>query len=199
MLESDTIVQRLRAALRLERYSPRTERAYVGWIRRFIAFHDGRDPIELGSDAVRAFLSALAEQNVSASTQNQALAAILFLHPRIYAVPLGMIGDFLHARRPHRLPVVLTRDEVAALLRHLEGSTLLMASLLYGAGLRLLECATLRVKDICLPLASAAQREYVGRTSLACPSSSRTRRPASVTGFLGTQPNQWCLSSLMKV
>ncbi len=162
-MSSDAIVDRVRAALRREHYSPRTERAYTHWIARFVAFHRGRDPIELGPEEVRAFLTQLAESGVSASTQNQALAAILFLHNHVYGQPLEHLGNFLHARRPRRLPVVLTVDEVATLLSHLKGTPHLMASLLYGAGLRLLECATLRVKDIDFERCEITVRDAKGR------------------------------------
>ncbi len=160
---TELVVERMRAALRLEHYSPRTERAYTKWIARFIAFHGGCDPIDLGPEAVRAFLNDLAESGVSASTQNQALAALLFLHSRVYCQPLEPLGEFLHARRPQRLPVVLTVEEVAALLANLRGPTHLMASLLYGAGLRLLECATLRVKDLDLDRREIVVRDAKGR------------------------------------
>jgi len=160
---SHTLAERMRAALRLEHYSPRTVRAYTHWVTRFVAFHRGRDPVDVGPEGVRAFLTDLANAKVSASTQNQALAALLFLHSRVYAQPLERLGDFLHARRPQRLPVVLTVDEVALLLSHLHGTPHLMASLLYGAGLRLLECATLRVKDVDLDRREITVRDAKGR------------------------------------
>ena len=139
----------VRERIRARHYSPRTERAYVGWIRRFILFHHKRHPREMGEAEVVAFLSALATLgNVSASTQNQALSALVFLYSEVLAKDLDWLGGLVRARRPERLPVVLTRPEVHALLSRLTGSVWLMASLMYGAGLRLLECAELRVKDI---------------------------------------------------
>lgn len=135
--------------LTLRHYSARTADAYVGWIRRYILFHGKRHPRELGAADVGAFLSDLAvRKEVSASTQNQALAALLFLYGQVLHSPLAEIGNMVHAKRPARLPVVMTREEVARVLGALHGTTRLMASLLYGSGLRLLECAQLRVKDV---------------------------------------------------
>jgi integron integrase len=133
----------------------RTEEAYVSWIKRFILFHGKRHPLEMGEDEITRFLSALAvHEQVSASTQNQALCALLFLY-RLYRLyrhvlgqNLGWLEDVVRAKRPQRLPIVLTRPEVKALLGALDGVHWIMASLLYGAGLRLLECLRLRVKDI---------------------------------------------------
>ncbi len=138
-----------RQAARLRHLSRRTERAYVGWIRRFVLFHAKRHPIDMGATEVTRFLSALAiERNVSASTQNQALAALLFLYRDVLDRDLPWLNELVRARRPARLPVVLSREEVGAVIRELEGVCRLMATLLYGAGLRLLECARLRVKDV---------------------------------------------------
>lgn len=176
----ERLEERMRAALRLEHYSPRTVRAYTQWVRRLVEFHGGRDPIELGPEAVRAFLSHLAERHVSASTQNQALAAILFLHSRVYAQPLGYLGDFLHAKRPHRLPVVLTVAEVAALLDNLRGPARLMASLLYGAGLRLVECATLRIKDLDFDRLEVVVRDAKGRRDRVTTLPGTLREPLAV-------------------
>ena len=138
----------VREAIRLRHYSPRTETAYVSWIRRFIVFHGRRHPRELGPTQVTAFISSLALRGVSASTQNQALSAVLFLFEVVLGRRLGWMNDIVRAQRPSRLPVVLSREEVALLLAHLRGVVWLMASLMYGAGLRLLECAELRVKDL---------------------------------------------------
>lgn len=146
---SPRLLDRVRTAMRLRHYSRRTERAYVQWIRRFVLFHDKRHPAEMGHDEVTQFLSALAvERRVSASTQNQALAALLFLYGQVLAVELPWLDELVRAPRPDRLPVVLSRDEVRAILQRLHGTHRLMAFLLYGAGLRLLECARLRVKDL---------------------------------------------------
>ncbi len=143
------LLDAVRQELRLRHYSRRTERAYVGWVRRYVLFHDKRHPAALGAEHVKAFLSHLAERRrVAASTQNQALAALLFLYREVLGVGLPWLDDMVRAARPARLPVVLSRAEVAALLARLEGVPRLMATLLYGAGLRLLECARLRVKDL---------------------------------------------------
>lgn len=129
--------------------SRRTEEAYVFWIRRFIVFHGKRHPVEMGADEVTRFLSSLAtERHVAASTQNQALAALLFLYRQVLGVELPWLDQVVHARRPARLPVVLTRDEVARVLAALPPAAWLPIALLYGAGLRLLECLRLRVKDV---------------------------------------------------
>jgi len=143
------LLDTVRDALRLRHYSRRTERAYLGWIRRYIVFHAKRHPAEMGAAEVSRFLSSLAvEGRVSASTQNQALAALLFLYGPVLGVELPWLDELVRAVRPERLPVVLSRDEVRAVLLVLRGTPRLMAVLLYGAGLRLLECARLRVKDL---------------------------------------------------
>ena len=143
------LLDRLRQASRLRHYSRRTEEAYVGWIRRFIVFHGKRHPREMGEPEVTRFLTSLAaDRQVSASTQNQALSAILFLYEVVLGRRLAWMGEIVRAQRPVRLPVVLSRDEVALLLSRLRGPVWLMAALMYGAGLRLLECAELRVKDL---------------------------------------------------
>ncbi|HSC27906.1 MAG TPA: phage integrase N-terminal SAM-like domain-containing protein [Vicinamibacterales bacterium] len=139
------LLDQVRAAIRVRRYSRRTEKAYVGWIRRFVVFHGKRHPRELGEREVTAFVSSLASRDVSASTQNQALSAILFLYQVVLGQRLSWMNDIVRARRPARLPVVLSRDEVARLLSRLQGSTWLAASLLYGSGLRLVECVELRI------------------------------------------------------
>ncbi len=130
-------------------YSPRTEKVYLYWIRRYI-FHNGlRHPDGMGAEEIRAFLSHLAvNEHVSASTQNQALCAIVFLYGRVLDKHVGTIEEIERAKAPKRLPVVLTRDEVKALLTSIVGVPQLACRLLYGAGLRLLECLCLRVKDI---------------------------------------------------
>jgi integron integrase len=142
---SDVVHEKLRAG----HYSRRTEEAYLGWIRRFIRFHGGRHPRELREPAVVAFLEDLAGPGkVSASTQNQALNALSFLYGHVLEQKLGSLGEFARARRPERLPVVLTKEETRALLEALDGSMRLIGELLYGCGLRLLECLRLRVKDV---------------------------------------------------
>jgi len=143
------LLARLRRAIRVHHYSPRTEAAYVLWVRRFVRFHDTRDPATMGEPEVAAFLSDLALRGrVSASTQNQALGALLFLYQEVLGRRLGWVDGVVHAKRPTRLPVVLTPAEVRAVLEHMRGSFWLVAMLLYGAGLRLMEALELRVKDL---------------------------------------------------
>jgi integron integrase len=142
------LLDRVRAAVRMRHCSRRTEKVYVAWIRRFIVFHEKRHPREMGAPEVTAFLSSLAARGVSASTQNQALSAILFLYGAVLGQQLEWMNDIVRAQRPVRLPVVLSREEVAALLSRLHGPVWLMASLMYGAGLRLMESAELRIKDV---------------------------------------------------
>ncbi len=143
------LLDRVRGAIRARHYSRRTEEAYVHWIKRFIFFHGVRHPAEMGEAEVTRFLSSLAvDSHVSASTQNQALSALLFLYREVLQHPLPWLDNIVPAKRPVRLPVVLSRDEVHAILAHLHGAPHLMATLLYGAGLRVLECCRLRVKDV---------------------------------------------------
>jgi integron integrase len=143
------LLDQVRTACRLQHFSRRTEEAYTGWIRRYILFHQKRHPSTLGALHVTAFLSSLAtDRHVSASTQNQALNALLFLYRSVLHRELEPFHGIVRARTPVRLPVVLTRDEVRRVLAALEGVPRLVASLLYGSGLRLLECLELRVKDI---------------------------------------------------
>ena len=143
------LLEAVSGAARARHFSRRTEEAYVAWIRRFILFHGKRHPLTLGSEEINAFLTDLAvARQVSASTQNQALAAILFLYREVLRHDIGPLSGIVRARRPRRLPVVLTRDEVGAVLAQLGDPPRLIASLLYGAGLRLLECLRLRVKDL---------------------------------------------------
>ena len=139
----------VRQALRLRHYSRRTEDAYLRWIRRFVRFHGLRHPSELAESEVTAFLSSLAvEGNVSVSTQNQALAALLFLYREVLGRQMQWLVDLVRAGRPPRLPVVLTQGEVRAVLGAMRGGEQLVAQLLYGSGLRLLEALRLRVKDL---------------------------------------------------
>ncbi len=143
------LLDQVRDAIRRRHYSYRTEQAYVHWVRRFIWFSGKRHPRGMGAEEVTAFLSHLAsERDVAASTQNQALSALLFLYGQVLGVELPWMKGIVRAKRPLRVPVVLTRDEVRALLARLEGTKWLMAALLYGAGLRLRECLKLRVKDV---------------------------------------------------
>lgn len=143
------LLEQVREVIRTRHYSLRTEGTYLGWIRRFILFHGKRHPREMGRQEVQQFLSHLAvEGHVAASTQSQALSAIMFLYQQVLKQDIGWLDEVVRAKQPHRVPVVLTQDEVAAVLRHLSGTTLIMAPLLYGSGLRLMECLRLRVKDV---------------------------------------------------
>lgn len=143
------LLDQVRNAIRSRHYSYMTEKAYVHWIKRFIFFHNKRHPAEMGEVEIGRFLSSLAtDGHVSASTQNQALNALLFLYKEVLNKPIGFVDGVVRAKRPHRLPVVLTRPEVRSILGSLNGSDWIMAMLLYGAGLRLMECLRLRVKDI---------------------------------------------------
>ena len=143
------LLDRVRLEIRSRHYSHCTEKAYVSWIRRFILFHGKRHPIDMGKPEIVRFLSSLAtRRNVSASTQNQALSALLFLYREVLNLELDWLDGVVRAKRPVRLPVVLTPEEVELILKHIRGTPWLVASLLYGAGLRLLECLRLRVKDI---------------------------------------------------
>src|SRR5262245_25514226 len=146
---SSRLLDRVRDALRVRHYSRKTEKTYIGWIRRFILFHGKRHPREMGAAEVTRYLSTLATTgHVAASTQNQALSALLFLYRDVLGVDLPWLDEIVRARRPTRLPVVLTRDEVRAVIRQLHGIPRLMAILMYGSGLRVMECARLRVKDL---------------------------------------------------
>ena len=143
------LLEQLRIALRLRHYSPRTEEAYRSWVRRFILFHGKRHPRELREAEVSAFLSHLAvEGHVAAATQTQALSALLFLYKEVLKGDVGWLEGVVRAKGPERLPVVLNRAEVGAVLSRMEGTPRLVAALLYGSGLRLLECLSLRVKDV---------------------------------------------------
>ena len=156
---SKKLLDRVRDAIRVKHYSIRTEQAYVNWIRRFILFHDKRHPNQRGVAEIEAFLTHLAvKKNVAASTQNQALSALLFLYREVLHKELDGPIDALRAKKPKRLPTVLTKEEVQRILGHLSGDHLLMAKLLYGSGLRLMECLRLRVKDI-----DFAQRQIIVR------------------------------------
>jgi integron integrase len=142
------LLDQVRDAIRLKHYSYRTEQAYVGWIKRYVYFHDVRHPSEMGAAEVEAFLTHLAvKEHVTASTQNQALSALLFLYREVLHQELGPV-DVLRAKRPKRLPTVLTKDETLRFIGCLSGTHQLMAKLIYGSGIRLMECLRLRVKDL---------------------------------------------------
>jgi len=143
------LLHRMRDHLRTRHYSIRTEAAYLDWARRFILFHDKRHPADMGAAEVAAFLTHLAvDRQVSASTQNQAKSAILYLYKEVLQVQLPWLDEVVQAKAPKRLPVVLTPSEVRELLMHMQGTTGLVARLLYGTGMRLLEALRLRVKDV---------------------------------------------------
>jgi len=143
------LLDRVRDAIRRRNYSLRTEEAYIGWIRRYILFHGKRHPLELGARDAEAFLTHLArDAAASPSTQNQALSALVFLYREVLDQELPWLDDFQRSKKPARLPTVLTLQEVRALLACLEGPRGLMARLLYGSGLRLRECCTLRIRDL---------------------------------------------------
>lgn len=143
------LLERLREAIRLRHYSIRTEQVYLHWAKRFILFHGKRHPAEMGAEEIAAFLSDLATRGkVSASTQNQALNALNFFYKEVVGREIGLMSGVVRAKRPQRLPVVLSRPEITSLLNQLSGHHRLMANLMYGSGLRLVECLRLRVKDL---------------------------------------------------
>ncbi|MDT0635965.1 integron integrase [Spectribacter hydrogenoxidans] len=143
------LLDQVRARCRVKHYSLRTERSYAAWIRRYILYHGKRHPRDMGKKEVEAFLSHLAvDRSVAASTQNQALGAILFLYRDVLGIELPWLDDVVRAKRPARIPEVLSRQEVGALFAHLEGQNWLLAGLLYGSGLRLMEAVRLRIKDV---------------------------------------------------
>ena len=143
------LLDRVRDKIRLKHYSIRTEQAYVDWIKRYIIFRGKRHPSELGAPEVEAFLTHLAvERNVAAATQNQAMSALLFLYREVLGAELPWLDNIEKAKTAARLPVVLTRDEVSQVLARLHGTHRLMGALLYGSGLRIMECVRLRVKDV---------------------------------------------------
>ncbi|WP_341304276.1 integron integrase [Pseudomonas sp. TMP25] len=149
MDEKPRLLDQVREQIRLKHYSIRTERVYCEWVKRFIRFHHYQHPEVMGAAEVEAFLSDLAvRKNVSASTQNQALAALLFLYKQVLKLDLPWLGEVVRAKKPSRLPVVLSIGEVQQTLAHLEGDVWLAANLLYGSGMRLMEVIRLRVKDI---------------------------------------------------
>jgi integron integrase len=143
------LLEEVRQTARMRHFSPRTERQYIHWIRRYIHFHGTTHPLQLGEDRIVAFLGDLAlNKRVSASTQNQAMAAVLFLYRDVLRRPVGWMQGLARAKRPGRIPVVMNREEVADVLRHLNGVPWLVSALMYGTGLRLMECLSLRVKDL---------------------------------------------------
>lgn len=143
------LLDQVRNSIRVKHYSIRTEQTYIYWIKRFILFNNKRHPDQMGKKEVSAYLTYLAiKRKVSASTQNQALCALVYLYKHVFKNELGDLQDISKAKRPRKLPVVLSKDEVKVILNRLDGKNALMAKLLYGAGLRLMECLRLRIKDI---------------------------------------------------
>src|SRR5258706_1275708 len=143
------LLDQVRETIRRKHYSLRTESTYIDWIKRYIFFHQKRHPKDMGASEIEQFLNHLAvEKRVAASTQNQALSALIFLYRAVLRLDLEWMNNLERAKKPARLPVVLTESEVGHVLAYLDGRNWLMASLLYGAGLRLMECVRLRVKDV---------------------------------------------------
>jgi len=158
------LLDRVRAAIRMRHYSIRTEEAYVQWVRRFVLFHGKRHPREMGGPEIAAFLTHLAvDRKVAQATQNQALNAIVFLYRAVLDEKIEDLGPLVRARKSRRLPIVLTRAEVQAVLACLEGVPRLAAELMYGAGLRVLECARLRIKEIEFARSEILVRDGKGR------------------------------------
>ena len=143
------LLDRVRQKIRYLHYSIKTEEAYILWIRRYILFHGKRHPKEMGEVELSSFLNYLVnKENVSASTQNQALTAIIFLYKQVLNIELGELPEFQYARKPRRLPVVLTQEEVKSVFEHLREPHKTIVGLLYGSGLRLNECLGLRILDV---------------------------------------------------
>jgi integron integrase len=162
--ESPKLLEQVRQLIRIRHYSIRTEQAYLQWIRRYILFHGKRHPADIRGEHLTQFLSDLAIRGkVSASTQNQALNAILFLYREVLKIQLPWIDDVQRAKRSEHIPVVLTRSEIKSLLAQLEGTVWLMAAMTYGGGLRLLECLRLRVKDLDLERCELTIRDGKGQ------------------------------------
>ncbi len=180
MAGKPSLLEQVRQCLRLKHYSIRTERAYVDWIKRYILFHHERHPTEMGADEIRHFLSHLAvDGKVAAATQNQALCSLLFLYRDVLGVELPYVEGIERAKRPTRVPVVLTRGEADLVLSKMSGTYRLMAGLLYGSGLRLMECVRLRVKDLDFGYRQVTVRDGKGEKDR------RTVLPASLVEPLG--------------
>lgn len=157
------LLDQLREAIRSRHYSRRTETSYCNWVKRYIYFHDVRHPAEMAEPEVNAFLTHLAvKEKVSASTQNQALSALLFLYRHVIGREIGDLGEVIRARRPLRIPVVLTKDEIRKILAQIKGDKWLMACIMYGSGLRLMECLRLRIQDVDLQSSTLTVRDGKG-------------------------------------
>lgn len=162
-IDKPKLLDQVRDVIRRKQYSIRTEQAYVDWIKRFIIYHGRRHPAEMAEEEMAEFLTHLArDRNLAPSTQNQALSAILFLYKEVLKEEIGWLEKVERARKPVRLPVVLTRAEVKRIFEHLYGMPKLMAGLLYGSGLRLMECVRLRAKDVDFELAQITVRDGKG-------------------------------------
>jgi len=148
-VQKPKLLDSLREALRSRHYSRRTEQTYCHWVKRFIYFHNVRHPMDMAEPEINAYLTYLAvKEKVSASTQNQALSALLFLYRHVLGRKVGDLREVIRARKHRHVPVVMTREETRAVMSHLKGDKWLMASLMYGAGLRLMECLRLRIQDV---------------------------------------------------
>ncbi|HXA34973.1 MAG TPA: phage integrase N-terminal SAM-like domain-containing protein [Steroidobacteraceae bacterium] len=165
MPEGRGLFEVARERMRTRHLALRTEQAYLQWMRRFVKYHDRRHPRELGPPEVEAFLTHLAvEAKVAASTQNQALQALLFLYRQVLGIELPWLENVTRASRPKRLPVVLSAAEVRSVLAQLDGTSWLIANLLYGSGLRLMEAHRLRVKDLAIKHGEVIVRDAKGGT-----------------------------------
>jgi len=157
------LLDQLREAIRSRHYSRRTETSYCNWVKRYIYFHDVCHPAEMAEPEINAFLTHLAvKEKVSASTQNQALSALLFLYRHVIGREIGDLGEVIRARRPLRIPVVLTKDEIRKILAQIKGDKWLMACIMYGSGLRLMECLRLRMQDLDLQSSTVTVRDGKG-------------------------------------
>ncbi len=164
MVKPLQVLEQVRDCIRTRHLAYRTEKTYLYWIRRFLWFHEQKDPRSLGADEIGAFLTSLAVNNkVAASTQNQALAAVLFLYRGVLGMELPWLADVIRAKRPMRLPVVLSRAEVKSVLARLNGTIWLVASMLYGTGTRINECLQLRIKDLDLNRCEIVIRDAKGQ------------------------------------
>ena len=177
-VQQSKLLDRVRQPIRTRHYSEKTEKAYVHWIKRFIFFYNKRHPAEMAELEIGQFLSSLAtELRVSASTQNQAFNAILFLYDQVLGKKIGLVSGVVCAKRAHHAPVVLTRDEVKRIIDCMNGVPRLMALMLYGAGLRLIECCRLRVKDIDFAQNEIMVRSGKGNKDRHTPLPTKVREP----------------------
>ncbi|MBC8180808.1 integron integrase [candidate division KSB1 bacterium] len=163
-IQKPKLLDQVRAAIRTKHYSIRTEESYVSWVKRFILFHNKEHPKDLGEKEINEFLTHLAvKENVAASTQNQALCAIIFLYKHVLKIEIGDLGEMVWAKKPQKEPVVFTQLEAEKILDKLKGKYWIMAMFLYGSGLRLLECLRLRIKDIDFDYKSVTVRDGKGQ------------------------------------